>query len=45
LRAGARHVDTSYHRIGEGLRPLEAGVERTVTVGDVRQQLAAVMDG
>jgi predicted TIM-barrel fold metal-dependent hydrolase len=45
LRAAAEHVDTDYHRVGEGLRPLEAGVHRTVTVGDVRQQLASVMDG
>jgi hypothetical protein len=41
----AKHVDTNYHRVGEGLRPLAAGVRRTVTVGDVRQQLAAAMDG
>jgi len=45
LRAAAKHVDTNYHRVGDGLRPLEPGVKRTVTVGDVRQQLAAVMDG
>ncbi len=45
LRAEAAGVDTDYHTAGEGSRPLAAGLRRTVTVGDVRRQLAAAMDG
>lgn len=45
LRAEALEVDTSYHTAGEGVRPLATGERRTVTVGDVRKQLAAAMDG